>query len=236
MTDPIRLDKRIADLARCSRADAQQYIENGWVTVDGAVIEEPQTLVTTQVVFLSDDAQLAAIEPATMLVHKPARFDWRRSATLVTPDTHSDLDATGTRVLQRHFDHLTAQVPLDDEASGLVVATQDGRVRRRLTEDFAAIEQEYVVEVTGVLPPYGLARIARGMTFEGRTLAPCKVSWQNEFRLRFAIKDVRAGQLHHMCHEVGLTIMAMKRIRIGRISLGKMAAGEWRYVPPGERF
>lgn len=236
MTEPVRLDKRVAELMHCSRGDAQQYIENGWIKVDGQVVELPHATVDAEAVELAANAKLEAVEPATMLLHKPAGSDWRGAPALTIEGAHSAADTTGIRILRRHFDRLTAQVPLDDAASGLVIVTQDGRIRRRLTEDYASIEQEYVVEVTGTLPPYGLARMARGMEYEGRTLPPCKISWQNEFRLRFAIKDVRPGQLRYMCAEVGLTVMASKRIRVGRISLGKMPSGEWRYVPPGDRF
>lgn len=62
------------------------------------------------------------------------------------------------------------------------------------------------------------------------------MSWQNEERLRFAIKHVQPGQLRFMCKEVGLEVVSIRRLRVGRISLGKLAIGEWRYLPVGERF
>ncbi len=159
-----------------------------------------------------------------------------QSAKLVTPASRTQGDASGVRTLKRHFHRLTPLMPLDSDASGLVVLSQDGRVWRRLTEDYATIEQEFVVEVNGEIAPYGLARLAHGMRYEGRALPPARVSWQNEIRLRFAIKDVAPGQLRHMCREVGLDVVALRRIRIGRIALGKMPPGEWRHLPVGERF
>ena len=74
------------------------------------------------------------------------------------------------------------------------------------------------------------------MSFNGRGLPACKVSWQNETRLRFALKGVQAGQIASMCADVGLDVVTMKRIRIGRIPLAKMLVGEWRYLPADERF
>ena len=236
MSDPIRLDKRIAELVPCSRAEAQQYIEGGWVLVDGVVVEEPQALVATQGVELAPGARLEPIEPATILLHKPAGMDIRDTVALVTPATHTDGDLSEVRMLKRHFHRLTPLMPLDTEASGLLVLTQDGRVRRRLTEDYALIEQEFVVEVTGNLAPYGMARLASGMHYLGKALPPCKVSWQSETRLRFAIKAVQPGQLRHMCREVGLDVVSIRRLRIGRIALSRMPVGEWRYLPVGERF
>ena len=233
---PTRLDKRVADLVRCSRADAQQYIAGGWVSVDGRVVEDAQTPVTNEVVELAPDARLETAEPATMLLHKPAGMETAATPALVTPATRTNADTSGLRTLQRHFQHLTPLMPLDAEASGLLVLSQDGRVRRRLTEDYSSIEQEFIVEVEGELSPWGLPRLAHGLSYEGRRLPPCKVSWQNEIRLRFAIKDVRPGQLRHMCSEVGLGVVAIRRIRIGRVAMGKMPVGEWRHLPAGERF
>ena len=240
MPDPVRLPNRVAELAQCPRADADPYNENGWVSVDGQVVEAPQHPVTDERVELDPAAVLEAPEPATLLLHKPAgvdAFDERLPTTaLVTPATRWDADPSGVRPLQRHFARLTPLVPLETEASGLVVLTQDGRVWRRLTEDAALIEQEYVVEVSGDIAPYGLRRLNHGLRYRGRELAPCKVSWQNEFRLRFALKDVQPGQIRDMCAQVGLQVVAMRRLRIGKVSLAKMPPGEWRYLPVGERF
>ena len=175
-------------------------------------------------------------EPATMLLHKPAGVAFDAVRPLVTPASHAEGDASGIEVLDRHFGHLKPMMPLDGEASGLVVLTQDGRVARRLNDDGARIEQEFLVEVSGQTGPYTLSRLSRGLSYQGRVLPPCKVSWQNEIRLRFAIKDVRPGQLRHMCAEVGLDVVAIRRLRIGRIGLNKMPPGEWRYSPVGDRF
>ena len=233
---PVRLSRLVSEQHRCSRAEAEQYIRGGWVKVDGVVVEEPQTPITAQLVAVDPDARLEVTEPATMLLHKPLELAFEATPALVTPQTRAEGDISGVRPLQRHFQRLTALMPLDTDASGLVVLSQDGRVCRRLSEDFASIEQEFVVEVSGTTGPYTLSRLARGLSYQGRELQACKVSWQNEIRLRFAIKAVEPGQLRDMCAQVGLDVVAIKRIRIGRVSLGKMPAPEWRYLPAGERF
>ena len=117
-----------------------------------------------------------------------------------------------------------------------MVLTQDGRVWRRLTEDGDEIEQEYIVEVSGDIGPWGLKRLCHGLHYNRRALPPCKVSWQNEIRLRFALKGVQGGQLRDMCAQVGLEVVAIRRIRIGKVPLAKMPVGMWRYLPVGERF
>ena len=240
MSEPVRLAKRVAELARCSRIAAEQYIKCGWVRVDGRVVEIPHLLVTDEAVSIDADALLEAVEPATLLLHKPAAFDTISGANpataLVAPETHWTEDPSGVRLLERHFQRLTPLVPLDRDASGLMVLTQDGRIWRRLTEDQDLIEQEFVVEVSGEIAPYGLRKLNHGLHYNGRPLPPCKVSWQNEVRLRFALKGVQGGQLRDMCKQVGLDVVAIRRLRIGKVSLAKMPVGQWRYLPVGDRF
>ncbi|MFC0679404.1 rRNA pseudouridine synthase [Lysobacter korlensis] len=245
MSLPVRLAQRVAQLLGCTRTEAEQYIRNGWVSVDGHVVEAPQQRVTDEHVEVNAEASAEAVEPATILLHKPAGFDGdggsNPASGLVTPENHWAHDASGVRRLQRHFHRLTPLVPLEREASGLMVLSQDGRVWRRLTEDADQIEHEYLVEVEGEIAPYGLRRLNHGLSYNGRPLPPCKVSWQNEVRLRFAIKAARPGQLRDMCRQVGLEVVSIRRLRIGRIPLGKgpegaMPPGQWRYLPVGERF
>ena len=245
MTEPVRLARRVTELVGCSRAEAEQYIRNGWVRVDGEVVESPQHRVGDEQVLIDSEARLEAVEPATLLLHKPAGFDAihgpEPALSLITAQSRWAHDPSGVRPLQRHLHRLAPLVPLEREASGLMVFTQDGRVRRRLTEDARLIEHEYLVEVDAAPSPYEAGRIAAALERNARDLSSCKVSWQNENRLRFALKGVREGQLQAMCADVGLRVAAIRRLRIGRIGLGKgpegaMPPGAWRYLPVGERF
>jgi len=240
MTDPVRLAKRVVALAQCSRREAEQYIEGGWVRVDGVVVEKPQFMVDTQTVELDPGAQLIATEPATLVLHKPAGYDAGNgpnpASALVTPDTRSPDDASGVRPLKRHLQRLTSPLPLPTEATGLMIFTQDWRVTRKLTEDIDRVEQEFVVDVSGELIANGLALLNHGLRFNNYAMPPIKVSWQSEQRLRFAFKVLQPSQIEPMCHAVGLKVLAMKRLRIGRISLAKLPPGQWRYLAPHERI
>ncbi len=239
MTDSIRLAKRVAELRGCSRREAEQFIAGGWVKVDGIVVEEPQFRVGDQRIEIDPKADLTQTEPVTLLLHKPPgqSIDGDPSAPeSLTPATRWSDDASGIRPLKKHFSQLTLCVPLEPSASGLVVFTQDWRVARRLTEDAATLEHEVIVEVAGEMPPDGLQRLNRGIPFEGRTPPAIKVSWQNETRLRVALKGARPGQIAHLCEAVGLQVLSMKRIRLGRVPLGKLPSGQWRYLREDERF
>nr|WP_297458551.1 rRNA pseudouridine synthase [uncultured Halomonas sp.] len=240
MSDPIRLSKYLAAQLPCSRREAEQYIAGGWVLVDGKVVEEPQFKVDTQTVSLALGARLDPIVPATILLHLPPGHGSEDGDSLakrlITPASRAANDASGIRPLKAHFSRLTMAAPLESGASGLAVFTQDHRVIRKLKDDISRIEQEIVVEVSGTLSEGGLERLARGVRFEGRLLPPAKVSWQSEARLRFALKGLCPGQIEAMCRSVGLRMLAMKRLRLGRVPLAKLAPGEWRYLPANARF
>ena len=109
-------------------------------------------------------------------------------------------------------------------------------VLRKLVDDGARLEQEYLVEVVGDLAAGGLERLRHGLAYQGRRLSPCKVSWQNESHLRFALKDVLPGQLRCMCESEGLEVRSIRRLRIGALSLARLPLGEWRYLGLHERF
>ena len=240
MTEAIRLSKRVAELRGCSRREAEQFISGGWVKVDGIVVEEPQFRVGDQRIEIDPQADLGQAEPVTLLLHKPSGYDTidggQPATQLLSATSLWSEDASGIRPLKKHFAQLSLCVPLETDASGLVVFTQDWRVARKLTEDAATLEHEVIVEVAGELAPNGLKRLNRGIPFNGRTPPAIKVSWQNETRLRVALKGAQPGQIAHLCEAVGLQVLSMKRIRLGRVPLGKLPPGQWRYLREDERF
>ncbi|HZX26407.1 MAG TPA: RNA pseudouridine synthase [Telluria sp.] len=219
MDDTIRLNKRVAEQFSCSRGDAEAYIEGGWVSVDGVVVEEAGARVRAdQAVALQPGAKPERVEPVTIVLHKPAGV--AASVELITAAGQQG----GQRFLRRHLHQLELAAPLDDKAAGMVVYTQDYRVARKFRDETP--EHELLVEVTGALAENGLAQLNQGM----------KVSWQSEGRLRFATKVFKPGLVERLCAAVGLKVKGIRRIRIGRIPLAQLPAGQWRYLHPTERF
>ncbi|QNP50572.1 RNA-binding protein [Diaphorobacter aerolatus] len=230
-----RLSKRVMQLKGCSRSVAEQYVEGGWVSVDGEVQEEPGLRVRDeQRVLIAADASLLELAPVTLLLHQPAgcRDPWE----LLDLHTHSATDpqAGRMRVLRRHFKHLQDCAPLQHRlASGLSVFTQDRNIARRLVEDAATLEHECIVEVSGDVAGADLASLRGGAA---TTLPPAKVSRQSENHLRFALAGTAVNAIAALCASVGLKMVGMRRIRIGRVPLSKLPEGEWRYLGRGERF
>jgi 23S rRNA pseudouridine2604 synthase len=109
-------------------------------------------------------------------------------------------------------------------------------VLRKLTEDAAFMEQELIAEIQGQIAQDGLARLCHGLQRHGRPLPPARVSWQSETRLRFAVKGTPPDAIEWMCAQVGLQLLALRRLRIGSIAMAGLPVGQWRYLPAGERF
>jgi 23S rRNA pseudouridine2604 synthase len=236
MTDPVRLSRRLIELTGCSRREAELYIEGGWVTVDGVVIDEPQFKVQEQTVVLLPDADLTRAEPVTLLLHQPATTVAGTALQLITPATLCSEQRASHRPIRGHFARQDSPLPLQAGAAGLVVFTQDWRTLRKLTQDAGKLEQEYIVEVAGEIAPHGLNRLNHGQTWKGQSLPPVKASWQNETRLRLALKNPAPGLIGSLCASVGLSILGMKRIRIGGVSMSKLPVGQWRYLAASEKF
>lgn len=251
----IRLSKCVAELKACSRREAEQYIEGGWVRVAGRVVEEPQFRVRGEPIEIDPHASLMAPAAVTILLHKPPGYDagtgepvdikglgkgLRQALSLVTAESRASDDRSGVALLKKHTLHQALCGPLESRASGLVVFTQDWRIERKLSEDAGVIEQEFTVEIKGEVPPDALDRLNRGLQADGRPLPPVKVSitsaGEASTRLRFAIKGVHPGLIAYLCDRVGLEIVSMKRIRIGRMPLSTLPAGQWRFLMPYERF
>jgi 23S rRNA pseudouridine2604 synthase len=246
-----RLAKRVAEMVPCSRREAEQYIAGGWVSVNGKTVEEPMFRVADQRVEIDPDASLMELTDVTLLLHKPPGFDAMASPgeanknvkpaqQLLKVEAHSPDDASGIRLLKRHFSKLEPSVPLETGASGLVIFTQDWRILRKLTEDSNVIEQEIIVEVAGEVPLASIDRLNHGLASDGHPLPQVKVSvnstGEGSSKLRFAIKGIHPGLIAYLCERMSFQILSMKRIRVGRVSLSQLAAGQWRYLHPHERF
>ena len=250
--DSVRLAKRLAEQVPCSRREAEQYIEGGWVRVDGRVVEEPQHRVLNEKIELDPKANLMALTDATLVLNKPPGVDAgmsqaesqrpgaRTALALITAASHMKNDPMSQKLLKRHLLRLTCPVPLETGASGLLVFTQDWRVARKLTEDAAQMEHEVIVEVMSEIDDDTLRRLNHKLGSRDDPLPTFKVSinssGEGKSKLRFAIKGSHPGLIAWVCERAGVQILGMKRIRLGRVALSTLAVGQWRFLEEGERF
>ena len=242
--EKIRLSKRMSELGLCSRREADGYIEKGLVEVDGEIVSELGSKVyPNQKVTLRTPAQNSQQQRVTILLNKPvgyvsgqAEHNYKPAITLLDSATRWAEDQSPLRFHRSQLLGLAPAGRLDIDSQGLLVLTQDGRIARQLIGEDSRVDKEYLVRVQGRLDDSGLALLNQGLKLDGEYLKPAKVTWQNEDQLRFVLREGKKRQIRRMCELVGLNVTGLKRIRIGRVKLGNLPVGQWRYLGPEERF
>ena len=243
--EKVRISKLLSEQGLCSRREADTYIEQGLVTVDGEVVTElGSRAYPHQKIELKKAAKQQQASRVTIILNKPVGYishfdedrEYQPASSLIIPENHFRTHLDQDRNPRFNTRGLAPAGRLDIDSTGLLVLTQDGRIAKLLIGENSPIEKEYLVRVEGELPPSGLALLRHGLSLDGVALKPAKVSWQNEHQLRFVLKEGRKRQIRRMCELVGLHVVGLKRIRIGQIPLGNLPLGHWRFVRPEEKF
>jgi 23S rRNA pseudouridine2604 synthase len=257
----VRLNKRMADLGLCSRREADEWIARGWVVVNGAPAEMGWPVPHDAHVEVLPQAQHQQNARVTIVLNKPMGYvsgqpeDGHESAAvLVQGDRRWREDPNRSRQFApEHSWGLAPAGRLDIDSIGLLILTQDGRVARTLIGEDSDVEKEYLVRVQwapngpqgegvvgenvqAVLPRERLALLRHGLSLDDQPLKTAQVDWQNPEQLRFVLTEGKKRQIRRMCEQVGLHVVGLKRIRIGRVVLGNLPIGQWRYLGPNERF
>ena len=251
----IRLNKRMAELGLCSRREADAWIEQGWVRVNGQPAVMGQPVAANARIEIDRAAEQQQKQQVTILINKPVGYvsgqaeDGHEPAVgLVQPGNRwSECNSR----MRWGFDQLRGLAPagrLDIDSIGLLVLTQDGRVARQLIGEDSDMEKEYLVRVSlgdlrgennnvqALFDPEKLKLLCHGLSLDGQPLKPAQVSWQNPEQLRFVLKEGKKRQIRRMCEQVGLYVTGLKRVRIGKVNLGHLPVGQWRYLMPHEGF
>src|SRR5690625_132743 len=258
MTAFIRVSKIMADRGLCSRREADHFIEQQWVKVDGKLATLGQRAHPDAHIELHPQAQAHKQQQVTILLNKPVGYvsgqaerNYRPAVVLVTAERQffaslrgrgqRGRGASGGGSAEPRFsrDHLRGLAPAgrwDIASQGLLVLTQDGHLARQLIGADSTIEKEYLVRVRGQLDAQGLALLTHGLSLDGQALKPAKVRWLNKDQLLFRLREGKKRQIRRMCELVGLRVVGLKRVRIGRVRLGSLPEGRWRYLLPHERF
>ncbi|WP_153075512.1 pseudouridine synthase [Paraburkholderia bonniea] len=249
----LRLSKLMSELGLCSRREADEWIENGWVLVDGERIDTLGIRVRPdQRIEIDPAAQAMQQKQVTILVHKTVGYvsgqaedGYQPAVTLVTPENRWEGDPSGIAFSITHLRTLAPAGRLDIDSTGLLVLTQDGRVAKRLVGGHSLVDKEYLVRVTygdiatdveQHFPAASLALLCHGLELDEVPLKPASVTWQNGEQLRFVLREGKKRQIRRMCELVGLHVVGLKRVRIGQVSLGALPPGQWRYLAADEAF
>ena len=243
----VRVSKLMTERGLASRREADEWIEAGWVRVNGTPAVLGQRAPLDARIEVDPRARAEQARRVTVLLHKPIGYvsgqaeDGHEPAlSLVTRASRWSGDTARIDFQPGHLRHLAPAGRLDIDSTGLLVFTQDGRIAKRLIGDETRVEKEYLVRVAytqpGRLPDAELQRLRHGLELDGVQLRPAAVSWQNEDQLRFVLREGRKRQIRRMCEQVGLQVLGLKRVRVGSVPLGQLPPGQWRYLRDDERF
>ncbi len=239
MSEPVRLSKLMAHRGLCSRREADRYIEQGLVLVDGVVVDVLGTrILPEQTIELKSAAKKAQAARHTILLNKPIGYvsnlpeDGYQTATeLIQPENH-----TGGGDPNLSWVGFAPAGRLDIDSQGLLVLTQDGRVARKLIGADSTIEKEYLIWVEGDLGEDTLDRLRDGLSLDGKRLKRAGIKKMDEHHLQFILTEGRKRQIRRMCELVDLRVSRLMRVRIGNVRLENLPVGKWRYLRQDETF
>ncbi len=240
----VRLSKLMSSQGIASRREADAWIAKGWVKVDGKVISElGSRIYPNQKITIDRVAELEQQSRVTILLNKPMGYVSGQvedghvpASTLFTGENQWEEDDSEVEYFPMQAKGLAPAGRLDIDSIGLIVFTQDGRVAKQLIGEDSDVEKEYLVRVEGTLSNADLKLLNHGLSLDGEALRHATVDWQNEDQLRFVLREGKKRQIRRMCEMVGLTVVGLKRVRIGNIMLGHLPVGKWRYLGAGESF
>ncbi|MCI0524720.1 MAG: rRNA pseudouridine synthase [Acidobacteria bacterium] len=237
---PVRLSKLMAQRGICSRREADVFIEQGLVLVDGVVANQLGVKVSPDVeITLAPQALKRQTDLVTIILNKPVGYvstqpepGYIPAIKLIT--SANQFGKSNRKLRPEHLKGLAVAGRLDIDSQGLLLFTQDGRMAKKIVGGQSGVEKEYIVRVSGSLPDDELRLLRHGLELDGKPLLPAQVEWINRAQLRFVLKEGRKRQIRRMCELVGLKVAGLKRVRIGEIRLGNLPEGKWRFIEPGE--
>lgn len=241
MTDDlIRLSKLMAQRGICSRREADAFIEQGLVIVDGQVVSQLGTKVSPNAkIQLARQASQQQTNLVTIILNKPigyvsAQAEDGYEPAIVLLTRANQFGESKLKLRPEHLKGLAVAGRLDIDSQGLLLFTQDGRIAKKIIGEHGKVEKEYIVRVGGLLPENRLQLLRHGLELNGKPLKPAKIEWINDDQLRFVLTEGKKRQIRRMCELVGLRVLGLKRVRIGKLKLGNLPEGKWRFLEAGE--
>jgi 23S rRNA pseudouridine2604 synthase len=242
--EPQRINKWMAQAGVCSRREAEAFIEQGFVSIDGQVVTEPgRKIEPGQTLILNDSAQKTLGDQMTLVIHKPEGLvsahpepHQQAAYSLVTRDRlWAPREEAGRMRAPGPDDSFPPLGRLDQDSRGLLLLSEDGVLAKAVIGPESEIEKEYLVRVRGQITDRKIAGLRHGLYLDGRALLPAKVNLVDDQQLRIILKEGRNRQIRRMCEAVGLYVTDLLRIRVGPVHLGGLPEGMWRPLTGQER-
>ena len=235
MSDKLpRINKYIADLGICSRREAEELINKGWVSVNGEVLKDLSYRVSPKDnIDFSERVQTHLNKKLTIVINKPlgyvsaqAEDDYEPAIRLVNSENYFG-KAPAPKVKYKGF---APAGRLDIDSTGLLILTQEGKVAQKIIGPTSKIEKEYVVLVDGEITPAKIKKLCFGLKLDGQNLKRAKVTQEDQQKIRMVLTEGKKRQIRRMCELVDLKVTSLRRVRIGALKLGSLPIGKWRLL------
>ncbi len=223
-SEKIRINKFIADSGYCSRREADKWIDQKKVTIDGRVAMHGDKVSRKNVISINGHTVKPRKNNIYIAFHKPF-------GAITTTDKNAD------NTVLDYIDIKERIYPigrLDVESSGLLLLTNDGSIVNKLLKSKHKIEKEYLVTVDKQLTEESLKRLAGGLKIDNQKTLPAKVIQLSPNQFKIIIVQGLNRQIRRMCDALGYKVKILKRIKFAGIELGDLPRGKWRYLTPAE--
>ncbi len=218
----MRLSKALAQAGVASRRAAEEIIFDGRVSVNNQIVVLPQTQVDPDRDQIALDGKfLRAERKVYYLLNKPIGYDCSNSRFTKNSKLVIDL-----------FAHLPQRLftvgRLDRETTGAIIVTNDGDFSQRLIHPSFDQTKEYVAKTGQEIMPIHLERLSEGARVQGCWVAPKMVKKVRRGTVKISVAEGKKNEIRELLKSAGLTVLELKRIRIGPFTLGELPIGGFR--------
>ncbi|PHR24613.1 MAG: pseudouridine synthase [Desulfotalea sp.] len=228
MPDQIRLQKFLAQCGVCSRRKAEQYIQQGHVTVDGHVITQMGVTVTPGVSKVTFRGRPLASkeEPVYYLLNKPKGY----VTTLKDPQGRPIV----TSLIKEKTARLFPVGRLDLDTEGALILTNDGALAQKIQHPSHTTDKTYAALVRGIPSKTDIRQLEKGIILEEKLTSPAKISILSskgrDTLMQIIIHEGRKRQVRKMFSYIGHPVIELKRTAYGKLQLGKLVIGKYRLL------
>ena len=220
----LRLNKAISDSGLCSRREADRYIEEGAVTVNGKVAGLGTRVTERDNVRVNGRPLKQRTRTVYIAFNKPVGI------TCTTDPAEPNNIVSCINFPQRIFNIGR----LDKPSEGLIFLTNDGDIVNKILRAGNQHEKEYVVTVNKPITPEFERRMQRGIHILGTVTKPCKLTRETDTRFRLVLTQGLNRQIRRMCEALGYEVLRLRRVRIMNVTLKGLSVGEWRFLSEKE--
>ena len=220
-----RINKYLSEVGFCSRREADKMLEQGRITVNGA-IPEMGTKVSEEDEILVDGISIRKSEEEHVYIalNKPVGI-------VCTTDTKREKNNIVDFI--NHPKRIFPIGRLDKPSEGLILLTSDGDIVNKILRARNNHEKEYIVRVDKPITPQFLHKMRNGIPILGTVTNKCEVEQIDTLSFRIVLTQGLNRQIRRMCESVGYEVKKLKRIRIMNIKLD-LPVGKWRDLTAAE--